>query len=84
MSNNHEDAYNALEDEKQAIEVDMQNVLNQLEKENQVMQQQIETKDNYLKELKDSYENLQNNSSKQSDQISEKHELLIKRVFQFF
>lgn len=34
MSNNHEDAYNALEDEKNAVEADMQNILNQLEKEN--------------------------------------------------
>ena len=64
MSNNHEDAYNALEDEKNAVEADMQNILGSLEKENQMMQQQLETKEKYLQELKGSYENLQNNSSK--------------------
>lgn len=38
MSNNHEEAYNVLEEEKNATEDHLQNVLNQLEKENQVMQ----------------------------------------------
>lgn len=39
MQNNHDDAFNALEEEKGATEADLQNILNQLEKENQVMQQ---------------------------------------------
>ena len=34
MTNNHEDAYCGLEDEKNAMEADLQNILNQLEKEN--------------------------------------------------
>jgi len=38
MTNNHEEAYNCLEEEKNATEDHMQSVLNQLEKENQVMQ----------------------------------------------
>ena len=53
MTNNHEDAYNNLEDEKNATEADLQNLLNQLEKENQVMQQSIENKERYNIEIRD-------------------------------
>mmetsp|Transcript_9207 Transcript_9207/g.13957 ORF Transcript_9207/g.13957 Transcript_9207/m.13957 type:complete len:280 (+) Transcript_9207:2384-3223(+) len=67
LTNNHEDAYNALEDEKAAMESDLNNILNQLEKESQMMQQQIDNKDRQLAELKDSYSNLQNQSSRTND-----------------
>lgn len=36
------------------------------------MQQQLDNKERYLIELKESYANLQNNANKQNDQISEK------------
>lgn len=58
MSNNHEEAYNILEEEKNSTEDHLQNIVNQLEKENQVMQQQIESKDKYLAELKENYNHL--------------------------
>lgn len=38
MTNNHDEAYNVLEEEKNSNEDHLQNILNQLEKENQVMQ----------------------------------------------
>ena len=41
MSNSHEDNYNALEEEKAAVEADMQNIITQIQKENEVMMQQI-------------------------------------------
>lgn len=59
MSNNQEEAYNVLVEEKNATEDHLQNVINQLEKENQVMQQSIESKDKYLIELKANYTYLQ-------------------------
>jgi len=62
MSNQHEDNYNALEEEKAAVEGDMQNIITQIQKENEVMHQQIENKDKYLQELKESYANLQNST----------------------
>ena len=62
MSNQHEDNYNALEEEKAAVEGDMQNIITQIQKENEVMIQQIENKDKYLQELKESYANLQNST----------------------
>jgi hypothetical protein len=34
MNNNHEDAFNGLEEEKQSMEANLQNILNQYEKEN--------------------------------------------------
>jgi hypothetical protein len=37
ITDNHDEAYNALEDEKNAVEQDLQNLLNQSEKETQVM-----------------------------------------------
>lgn len=37
MNNNHEDAYLALEDEKNQTEMNMQNQIIQLQKENQVI-----------------------------------------------
>jgi hypothetical protein len=40
----------------------MNSVINQLEKESNVLQQQLENKDKYLQELKENYTNLQNNS----------------------
>ena len=63
MSNSHEDNYNALEEEKAAVEADMQNIITQIQKENEVMMQQIQNKDKYLQELKESYANLQNSAS---------------------
>lgn len=48
MSNQHEDQYNALEEEKAAVEADMQNIITQIQKENEVMAQQIHNKDKYL------------------------------------
>ena len=39
MNNNHEDAYNALEEDKNALEADLQNIVNRLESESKVMQQ---------------------------------------------
>ena len=64
MSNNHEEAMNVMEEERNAIEADFQNYIKQLEKESQVMQQQIENKDRYLSELKDSYNQLQEQHTK--------------------
>ena len=72
MSNNHEEQYGSLEEEKAASEMNLQNILNQYEKENQVMQQQLESKEKQLNDLKESYQNLQNNASKQNDHQSEK------------
>jgi len=40
----------------------MQNIITQIQKENEVMHQQIENKDKYLQELKESYANLQNST----------------------
>jgi hypothetical protein len=62
MSNGHEDNYNALEEEKAAVEADMTNMIAQIQKENEIMAQQIQTKDKYLQELKESYANLQNST----------------------
>jgi hypothetical protein len=45
MNNNHEDAYLALEDEKNQTEMQMQNQVIQLQKENQVMMQQLDSKE---------------------------------------
>ena len=39
MTNNHEEAYNVLEEEKNANEEYLQNQYNQVEKENKLMQQ---------------------------------------------
>lgn len=72
MSNGHEDNYNALEEEKAAVEADMQNIITQIQKENEMMAQQIQNKDKYLQELKESYANLQNSTQNQNDQVSEK------------
>jgi peptidoglycan hydrolase CwlO-like protein len=72
MSNSHEDNYNALEEEKAAVEADMQNIITQIQKENEVMMQQIQNKDKYLQELKESYANLQNSASNQTDAVNEK------------
>lgn len=62
----------ALEDEKNQSEMQLQNQLVQLQKENQVMMQQIDSSQKQLAELKESYTNLQNNASKQNDHQSEK------------
>lgn len=67
MSNGHEDNYNALEEEKAAVEADMTNMIAQIQKENEIMAQQIQTKDKYLQELKESYANLQNSTQNQND-----------------
>ena len=55
MNNNHEDAYNSLEEEKNGMESNLQNILNQYEKENQVMQQQLESREKQLAEIKENY-----------------------------
>ena len=72
QNNNHEDAYLALEDEKNQTEMSLQNQLIQLQKENQVILQQLESKEKQLNDLKENYNNLQNNANKQNDHQAEK------------
>ena len=56
MNNRAKDAYNALEDEKVALEGELNNLVHQV----QVMQQQIESKDRYTMELKENLNALSN------------------------
>lgn len=55
---------NQLEDEKNSLEIELQNLMNQYEKENQVNHQQLENKDRYINELKENIVSLQNTSNK--------------------
>ena len=72
MRNNHEEAMNILQEEKNYLEHNLLGNQNQIEKENQALQERLEAKERQVAELKENYNNLQNNSSSAHDKLTEK------------
>jgi len=65
MRNNHEEAMNILQDEKNYLEHNLLGNQQQIEKENQSLGERLEAKERQCAELKDTYNTLQATTSEQ-------------------